>query len=201
MKHIKILGYWSAALMLLAAAGTGCARTRPARLYALPVSEALAPAAGVVRAVVLAPVQIPAYLERAPLVSRNAGGEVLLDDYSRWAEPLEDALSARLALYLEGAGATVYTSASRVPSGVEAARVQVRFHRFEREPDGQVVLDAVATVEGGVGLAAGQSRRFVLRRPIEAGQARQGEVRALGLALQGFAAELCALVGLPPAGN
>jgi uncharacterized lipoprotein YmbA len=45
----------------------------------------------------LGPVDIPAYLDRPQIVTGNAGAELQLAEYHRWAEPLRDTIARVLA--------------------------------------------------------------------------------------------------------
>jgi uncharacterized lipoprotein YmbA len=89
-------------LCVLAAIGlAGCASSPSARFYTLtPISpqeaKPSAPATNPV-SVSIAPVEIPDYLERPQIVTRDGQNELSLAEFDRWAGSLSDNISAVLA--------------------------------------------------------------------------------------------------------
>jgi uncharacterized lipoprotein YmbA len=80
----------------------GCARSPSARYYVLnPLDprEAKAPAGAAANpvSVGIAPVEIPDYLERPEMVTRDGRNALKLDDYDRWAGSLSSDIAAVLA--------------------------------------------------------------------------------------------------------
>jgi hypothetical protein len=70
-----------------------CGSTSKASFYLLenlPATEKMADAEAL--AIGVGPVSIPEYLDRPQLVRRGAGQVVELDEFERWAEPLEASL-------------------------------------------------------------------------------------------------------------
>jgi uncharacterized lipoprotein YmbA len=86
-----------AVLMIL----SGCASTPPTRFFVLN------PIAGSERmgsrmserclAIAIGPVKIPEYLNQSEIVMRITQNEVRVDEFAKWAEPLEDNISRALA--------------------------------------------------------------------------------------------------------
>ncbi|NIN34765.1 MAG: membrane integrity-associated transporter subunit PqiC [Gammaproteobacteria bacterium] len=89
-------------LLLLSALVVGCASSPPVRYYSLqpnePVMENDAENSIIVR---LGPLRIPEYLKRTQIVTRTDNAEVIIDDFSRWAEPLDQAMHSVIASNLD----------------------------------------------------------------------------------------------------
>lgn len=87
------------ALLLLL---TACGTSKPSRFYLIP--SALNAPAGASMDVALSelhigffPVDISSYLDRPQIVSRGEQGDLVVDEFSRWASPLPDAVLGALA--------------------------------------------------------------------------------------------------------
>ena len=163
-RPLALLG--SAGLALALAACVSLKRTPEARFFVLR-ALAEAPAATVPRApaglVGLLPVVLPGYLDRPQLVSWVAPGELRIDEYLRWAEPLDAGLSRTLAANLE-----VLLPESRVirspwPASASTrlrCRVRVDLQRFGPQATGEVVL------EGRWALLPADGERPIVARPV-----------------------------------
>lgn len=92
-------------LVILGTVLSGCITTnpsQPANFYMLsPMSESKeAPQVEIGEgcfAIGVGPVQIPEYLNRPQIVSRKSTIELFLDEFNKWAEPLEDNFTRVLA--------------------------------------------------------------------------------------------------------
>ncbi len=91
----------SLALALLALGLAACVslkRTPEARFFYLrSVAEPAAPADGAGRLVAVMPVRLPGHLQRPQLVTEVAPGELRVDEFLRWAEPLDEGTTRVLA--------------------------------------------------------------------------------------------------------
>ncbi len=85
-------------LTIVAAALAGCARSAPARFYTLSptVTGIGEDHAGTGPVVLISGVRVASYLERSQIVTRLSETEVDIDEFSRWAEPLEDGIARAL---------------------------------------------------------------------------------------------------------
>ena len=125
-------------LTLLSAAGCSIkSETAPSRFYMLrPLpADPSAPASGIDESrpvLALGPVDIPAHLDRPQIVTRTPGTEVKLSEFERWAEPLEDNVTAVLADNLSSLLSTerVTLFPSRLPPDLDL-RVAVEVLRFD----------------------------------------------------------------------
>jgi len=88
-------------LGILVVALSGCASTPPTRFFVLSSisgPEEMRSGEGErCFAIGIGPVKIPEYLNQPEIVTRVTQSEVRLDEFARWAEPLEDNISHALA--------------------------------------------------------------------------------------------------------
>jgi uncharacterized lipoprotein YmbA len=154
------------ALLMPAIVVTGCAHTAPTRFYALTAVAPEAPSeqAQTGPSVSVGPVRVAAYLDRQHIVTRADGGELLLAEFDRWAEPLGEGISRVLAENLSRllSSEQVYGRSFR-PSGSVDFRVAVSVLAFEVEPAARLVLRAQWQVVGGDGKTVVASGRTSLR--------------------------------------
>ena len=193
----------------VAAALAGCVslkRTPEARFFVLrPIAEAppatdTPAAAGLVG---LLPVVLPGYIDRPQLVSWVAPGELRIDEYVRWAEPLDAGVARTLAANLQ-----VLLPESRVirspwPSAARVrCRVRVELQRFGPQTSGEVRL------EGRFALLPPDGERPLVARPVAftrgphavspAGLDPMASVEAMSDLLEDLAREVAAAVGALP---
>jgi uncharacterized lipoprotein YmbA len=148
---------------VLAAAGlagamlAGCAVTDPSKYYVLGASRAVAPVAPAAPAgpsstsaeasvtIGVGPIAIPAYLDRANLVTRDAADAVELWPYHRWAEPLDvgiaEALAEALSARVPSDRVAVYPWRGTLARVIDY-QVVVAVARFDGAPGRAVTLDA-----------------------------------------------------------
>lgn len=114
------------------------------------------------------PVSVPEAVDRTPMVLRAGPNEVRIDDFNRWAEPLDTGIARVLA---ENLSRTL--GSPRVLSGRRAAgtkvdyRVAVDVQRFESSPAEGAALDAFWTITPAQGPAS--TGRFEAREPASPG--------------------------------
>ena len=140
-----------AAFLVLAAAlilGVGCVslkRTPEARFFVLR-SVAEPPAAAATHAqrglVAVMPVRLPGHLDRPQIVTWTAPGELRIDEFLRWGEPLDTGFTRTLAENL----ATLLPEhlVVRSPwrsSAVPRCRVATELRVFGLQPNGEVRLE------------------------------------------------------------
>jgi uncharacterized lipoprotein YmbA len=144
------------------------------------------------------PISLPGILERPQLVSWSAPGEVRIDEFLRWAEPLDASVQRVLAEDLETllpSQRVVHSPWARSTS--VQCRVRVELVRFGLQPGGEVALSARFVV------LPPQSERPLLSRDVElrreGGRADPGHaVEAMSALVADLAAEMAqAIVTLP----
>jgi uncharacterized protein len=154
--------------LVLSGGPGGCVslkRTPEARFFALrATAEAPPPAAPAATTglVGILPVVLPGYLERPQVVTWAGPGEVRIDEFLRWAEPLDLAVSRvveeNLGTLLPGSRVV------RAPwsaSTLLRCRVRLDLSRFGPQPGGEVDL------AGRWALLPGRGERPLVSRPVE----------------------------------
>ena len=194
-------------VLVLLAAGVlaGCVslkRTPEARFFALrPVAERPAspapsdPGRGIVGVL---PVSLPGLLERPQLVAWSGPGEVRIDEFLRWAEPLDASVQRVLSEDLEALlPSQRVISAPWARSTPVRCRVRVALVRFGPQPGGEVSL------VGRFVLLSAESERALASRDVELrsdpGQAEAGRaVEAMSALLADLAAQIADAIGTLP---
>jgi uncharacterized lipoprotein YmbA len=132
--------------------------------------------------------RMPEYLNRSQMVTRGPGAEIIVDEFNRWAEPLDDAihrvLASNLDVLLESVVVVAYPSSAVVNIDY---RLIGRFDRFNAGQDGLVVLDvqwAIADSTGTVHLPPRRAR-------FEAQAARPDDPGSIALAMSDVLAQFC----------
>jgi len=196
------------AILAASAAGMGCVslkHTPEARFFVLrsvaePPQQPAVAGSGTVVGVLAA--RLPGHLERPQVVSWVAPGELRIDEYVRWGEPLESGfnrtLAENLALLLPEHRVVRAPWRAADSPGV---RVAVDVRVFGTQPDGRVRLDgrwALLRDHGERPLASGLSSHE--RGPLTTGAANPGaEVEAMSQLVAELAGEIAAAIrALPP---
>ena len=125
----------------------GCGSTPSSRFYTLSATPA--PGAGTPSDLSLAvgPVTIPAVIDRPQIVVSAGPNQVRLDEFNRWASPLQSNISRVVADNLAAILGT--PRVSLFPQTVSAAadyRVAIQVQSFDSAPGDAATLDAVWTV-------------------------------------------------------
>jgi len=139
MRHL--LAYYLIAVMLSALAG--CATTPPSRFYILSPVTADAATQPAGPAIGVGPVELPKYLDRPQIAMRSGANELFYDETQRWAETLQDNVTAVLT---ENLSRLVPTDRVAVfPWGRTTTidyQVEAQISRFDADANGNVVLSA-----------------------------------------------------------
>jgi len=135
-----------AAAFVLVALATGCGSTPPSRFYTL--SAASAPAGTPSNlSVVVGPVSVPAEVDRPQIVITTGPNQVGLDEFNRWAAPLQNNISRvvaeNLVVMLGTPRVTLFLQTASAAADYQAA---VEVQRFDSIPGEAAALDAVWTV-------------------------------------------------------
>ena len=151
-------GRWALVLSAaLALAATGCA-SKPARFYTLESTATGSDGPPVHYAVVVGPVSIPASVDRPEMVVQLAPNQVRVDEFNRWAAPLNDAIARAVAgnlLTLLGTPDVATAPSANLPT---AYRVTLDVQRFESGPGQTVLVDAIWAVSKPAGGRARSGR-------------------------------------------
>jgi hypothetical protein len=144
------------------------------------------------------PVVLPGFLERPQLVAWSGPGEVRIDEFLRWAEPLDGSVQRVLGEDLERLlPSQRVISAPWARSTPVRCRVRVALVRFGPQPGGEVSL------VGRFVLLSAQSERALLSRDVELrrdpSQADTGHaVEAMSALVADLAAQIADAIGALP---
>ncbi|CAG0991364.1 hypothetical protein BURK1_02282 [Burkholderiales bacterium] len=139
-----------AALSVAVGLAAGCSTPPPSRFYTLAATAtATATSTSQPSTLVIAvgPVTVPSVVDRPEFVVSTGPNEVRLDDFNRWASPLQDSLTRAVAENLVAILGT--PRVVRFPQTLATEpdyRVAIEVRTFESTPGKSTVLDAVWTV-------------------------------------------------------
>ena len=129
---------------------TACGRTPPAKFYVLQPVELSSPGRSLPRDVALAvgPVAIPADIDRAEIVTRDAGNEVSFSEYHRWAGPLAKSIASVMAQNIGTLLATDrVTPFTRENIFQPTHRVVVNINRYDSQLSKEFRLNATWSIK------------------------------------------------------
>jgi len=129
---------------------TACGRSTPAKFYALQPVELSSPGRSLPRDVALAvgPVAIPADIDRAEIVTRDAGNEVSFSEFRRWAGPLAKSIASVMAQNISTLLATDrVTPFTRENIFQPTHRVVISINRYDSQLSKEFLLDATWSIK------------------------------------------------------
>ena len=113
-------------------------------------------------AIGVGPLRLPDYLERTRIVTRRGDSEVIVDDFNRWAEPVEDAIHRIIATNVDSLLDDVIVVGFPYNHYADMnGQVIGRIDRFDTDENGRVVLLAqwgILTPDSDVIVAPRRSR-------------------------------------------
>jgi uncharacterized lipoprotein YmbA len=128
---------------VLAILGAGCSSTPPARFYTLSSTSTPAAASSEL-SVAVGPVAVPAAVDRPQIVVSLGPNRVWLDEFNRWAAPLQDDIARVVA---ENLAAMLGTPrVAKTLSAGMAYRAVIEVQRFDSAPGDAATVDYVWTV-------------------------------------------------------
>jgi hypothetical protein len=152
-------------IAFVAVTAAGCGASPAARFYTLS-STAKTEGGSAAYAVGVGPVTIPSAVDRPQIVVQVAPNRVEIDEFSRWAAPLDEgiarAVAGDLAVLLGTPDVAVAPLASLTPQ----FRVMIDVQRFESVRAESVVIDAVWAVRRSAGETT-RSGRTLAREGVE----------------------------------
>jgi uncharacterized lipoprotein YmbA len=154
------------AIASLLALATACGTSPPSRYYTLDSTAGSDGAPSLGRAIAVGPVSIPGSVDRPELVVQVAPNQVEVDEFDRWAAPLDDAIARTVAGNLAVLLATPEVASAPLANFAPAYRVTIDVQRFESAPGDAALVDAVWAVAASAG---GEPRtgRTVAREPVQ----------------------------------
>ena len=134
------------ALCLSAWLATACGTSPPSHFYTLTPTAASTGASSSLL-VAVGPVTVPAVVDRPEIVLREGANGLRLDDFNRWASPLQDNLSRVIAENLVLILGTPRVILFPQPLAVDPDfRVAVEIRAFDSVPGSAAAVDAVWTL-------------------------------------------------------
>jgi uncharacterized lipoprotein YmbA len=130
---------------LAAVVAAGCAST-PARFYTLSSTAAVGSAAPMRATVLVGPVSIPAAVDRPQFVVQVAPNRVEIDEFNRWAAPLQDGIARVVADDLAVLLGTPDVAIAPMATFDATHRVALDVQRLDTLAGEAVVVDTVWTV-------------------------------------------------------
>jgi uncharacterized lipoprotein YmbA len=131
--------------VLVVAAG-GCGPTPTSRFYSLSAAAPSATTSSEL-SVAVAPVTIPAVVDRPQIAVSTGSNEVRLDEFNRWAAPLQDNIARVVAFNLVAMlGTPNVTVGTQTLGALADYRAAIEVQRFDSVPGEAATLDAVWTV-------------------------------------------------------
>ena len=123
----------------------GCS-TPPSRFYTLSAATTPSTTSSDV-SVVVGPVSVPAAVDRPQIVVSTSANQVWLDEFNRWASPLQNNIARVVAENLVAMlGTPRVTMFPQTLSADADYRVAIEVQRFDSAPGEAATLDAVWTI-------------------------------------------------------
>jgi len=151
--HIKNL----ITVTFVAALVAGCA-SKPSHFYTLN-STATGGASAAQYAVLVGPVSVPALVDRPQFIVQTGNNQVAMDEFNRWASPLNDNIARVVAGDLAALLGTQRVAIAPLANFKPEYRVTLSVQRFESVPGKSAEIDAswVVRKEGGDTVRSGQT--------------------------------------------
>jgi len=153
-------------IALVAASIVGCGTSAQPRFYTLD-STATADGAPAARAaVIVGPVSIPTAVDQPEFVVQVAPNRVEIEEFNRWAAPLNDIIARAIAGDLAVLLGSPYVTTTPFADFDPAYRVTINVQRFESFKGEAALIDAVWAVHASAG---GQTRsgRTIAREAVQ----------------------------------
>ena len=180
-----------------------CGSSPPVDFYALQPMKATNTSPAEDGAILgLGPLTLPAYLQRPQLVTLGEGNEVSLDEFSRWAEPLETALPRVLSMNVDQLMDAVMVVAFPWQSTIEADyRLVGRVSTFTVNEAGLAILQVQWGVRDSEGEMLVQPRRDRFEAQATEGGDPAAAVAALNLTVDQYSREIAQRLSAALAAN
>ncbi|HBZ69239.1 MAG TPA: hypothetical protein DEP35_05615 [Deltaproteobacteria bacterium] len=155
-------------IALATALCAGCGTTAPSRFYTLDSTAAADGAAPTRCAVIVGPVSIPASVDRPEFVVQVAPNRVEIDEFNRWAAPLDQGIASVVAQDLAVLLGTPQVATAPLANFSPDYRVTINVQRFDSIRAEAVIVDAVWAVQK-TGSGPARSGRTVAREAVQDG--------------------------------
>ncbi len=176
---------------------TACGRTPPAKFYTLQPVQLSSLDRSMPRDVSLAvgPVEVPAAMDRAEIVTRDDGNEVSFSQYHRWAAPLRPSIASVIAqnigTLLETERVTPFT---RETIFRPTHRVVININRYDSQLAKEFLMDATWSIKDLNGNKPLLIRNSIIRETLVSASTYEGIVAAQSRALATLSEEIAQAV-------
>lgn len=153
------------AALVAATLSAGCA-SAPSRFYTLRSTATADGTAAAPCAVLVGPVTVPPSVDRPELVVEVTANRVEVDEFNRWAGPLDDAVARVVAGDLSVLLSAPEVSTAPLANFRPDYRVTINVQRFEALAGRSVLVDAVWTVRATAGGSI-RSGRTTAQQPVD----------------------------------
>jgi uncharacterized protein len=179
-------------IICVAAAAAGCASS-PSHFYTLNSTATGDGTPAVNYAVVVGPVSIPALIDRPQFVVQVATNRVQVDEFNRWAAPLNDNIAGAIVGDLAALLGTSQVATAPMANFNPAYRVSIDIQRFESVRGKSVLIEAVWVVHRTTTSGATCSGRTVASEPVS-GDSFDALAAAHSRALARISADIAAVI-------
>ncbi len=179
------------AFMLMAGAMLGCASAQP-HFYTLDSTAASGGAPLNHIAVMVGPVTVPASVDQPQFVVQASANRVEVDEFNRWAAPLNESIARALAGDLSAELGSPDVTAAPLANFTPDYRVSVDVQRFESIRGQEALIEAVWVVRRNTGGPA-RTGRTIAREPV-AGNGFDALAAAHSRALVKISADIAAAI-------
>jgi len=156
------------AALILAAVLAGCGSSPKPSFYTLSTETAPAAGAKATYSVAVSPLTLPGALDRPQMVLRVDANRVEIDEFHRWAGPLQQELARVVAEDMaQTLGAPRVLTQSQGGAGDADYRVALEVQRFDTTPGTGVTVEAAWTVRRSAG-GASRSGHALVQEPVGA---------------------------------
>jgi uncharacterized lipoprotein YmbA len=151
------------AALLAAAMLAGCGSSPKANFYTLSsAAPPQAPAATAPYRIAIGAVTVPDVIDRPQIVTRTGANQVTIDEFARWAEPLQGeiprVIAANLAREVPGALVSTYPQSASIDAD---CKVLIEVQRFDSAPGDAATIEVLWTLRPARGTSS--SGRSVAR--------------------------------------
>jgi uncharacterized protein len=131
---------------------TGCSPSATARFYTLSSTATAQDGPATSFSVAVGPVSVPGAVDRPQFVVQVTANRVAIEEFNRWAAPLDEGIARVIAGDLAALLGTTQVATLPLPPGfIPAYQVTIDVQRFESNPGKGVLVDAVWVVRRSAG--------------------------------------------------
>jgi hypothetical protein len=179
-------------IALAAAAAAGCGTSAPTRFYTLHSTATAEDGPAARYGVMVGPVSVPASVDRPQFVVHVAPNRVEIDEFNRWAAPLDESIARTVAGDLAVLLGTPDVATAPFANFDPAYRVTIDVQRFDSVRGESVLVEAVWAVRATAG-GKTRSGRTVAREELQ-GEGFEALAAAHSRALARLSADIAAAI-------